>query len=172
MTQNADHLAAAAGEFEPQRQNNFSFEATLDDNDKELLVLSLSAGALPTESNDEIEISYQNQKRYVAGMFNADGVSFTFRDYADKGTRIAIMRWRKLVHNKKTGATGLAKDYKKEANIIMTAPDGSMERVCILEGTWPQAVTGGTLDMSSADPVMIEVTFRFDKPLWVGIDDI
>jgi len=165
MPQNADHIAAEAGTFEPQRQNNFTVEIPLG-NDKEYISLSCQAIPLPVESNDEVEIQYQNEKRYVAGQATFDATSFTVRDYVDVDTRGAIMRWRHQVYNPATGAIGLASNYKKTVWIVMEGPDGATTRVCKLTGCWPQAVNGGTLDMSASDQVQIEVTLRFDKPIW------
>jgi hypothetical protein len=165
--QASDHIAAEAGTFEPQRQNNWSLEITLDEADKDVIIASLVSSALPPESNDEVEIQYQNEKRYVAGQATFETIPLTLVDYVDVETRNAILRWRLQVYNPETGAIGLAKDYKKRGSIIMTAPDGSTERVCRLVGLWPSAVPNpGTLDMSGSDKVMIEVTLRYDKAVW------
>lgn len=165
--QSADHIAAEAGTFEPQRQNNFSVEIALPGADKDILVMSTQGFPLPNESNDEVEIQYQNEKRYVAGMYNLDTTSLTLRDYVDVDTRGAVMRWRKQVYDPATGKVGLAKDYKKTAYLVLTAPDGTQQRLCKLKGAWPQQVTGGSLEMSSAEQVQIEVTLRFDKVIWL-----
>lgn len=162
----ADHIAAEAGTFEPQRQNNFSIEIALEEADKDLIIMGLQGVPLPNESNDEIEIQYQNEKRYVAGPYTVDSTTLSIRDFVDMDTRGALMRWRKKVYDPATGQMGLAKNYKKTANIIMTAPDGSEERVCKLKGCWPQAVTGGNLSMDAGDQVLVEVTLRFDKVIW------
>lgn len=164
--QAADHLAGEAGTFEPQRQNNFSIEIALGAADKDLIVMGLQAAPLPNESNDEIEIQYQNEKRYVAGQYTVDSTTLTVRDFVDQDTRGAIMRWRKQVYDPATGQVGLAKNYKKRANIVMTAPDGSEQRVCKLIGVWPQAVSGGNLSHDGADNVIIEVTLKVDKVIW------
>lgn len=165
--QAADHIAPEAGSFEPQRQNNFSIEIALGVGaDKDLIIMALSAAPLPNESNDEVEIPYQNEKRYVAGQYSVDATSITVRDFVDADVRGAIMRWRKQVYDPGTGQVGLAKNYKKNANIVMTAPDGTTQRVCKLKGCWPQAVSGGTLEMGGSDQVMMEITIRVDKVLW------
>jgi len=164
--QAADHIAAEAGTFEPQRQNNFSFEVALGSADKDVIVMALQGFALPNESNDPVEVPYQNEKRKVAGQYGVDDMQLTVRDYVDVDVRGAIMRWRKKVYDPQTGKIGLAKDYKKTGWIILTAPDGTSRRVCKCKGCWPQAVNGGSLAMDSADQIQIEVTLSVDKADW------
>ena len=164
--QSADHLAAAAGEFEPQRANNFTVEFPLPGSDKDLIVMSLVSFALPNESNEEVEMPFQNERRWVAGKASVDSATLTVRDFVDKETRKAIMRWRQKVWDKATGKVGLAKNYKLTGYAILHAPDGSAVRIAKLIGAWPQAVTPGTLDYNTNDPVQIEVTLRVDKLIW------
>lgn len=162
----ADHIAAAAGTFEPQRQNNFSFEVSLGASDKDLIVMGLQAFPFPKESNEEVSIPYQNETRYVAGKYAVDAGSLVIVDFVDADTRGAIMRWRKKIFDPQTGNVGLAKDYKKQAYLVATAPDGTRTRACKLIGCWPQAVDGGDLSMDSSDKVSISVTIRYDKVDW------
>jgi hypothetical protein len=165
--QAADHIAAEAGSFEPQRQNNFSVEiAGLSEADRDLIILALETCPLPNESNEEIEIRYQNEVRKVAGQYIVENLTLSVKDFVDKEVRTAIMRWRNLVYNPNTGKIGLASNYKKRARIIMTAPDGSNSRICKCHGCWPQNVVGGNLDMTGSDKVLIEVTITVDKAKW------
>ena len=106
--QNADHIASEKGNFEPQRSNNFTFEVALGQADRDLIELGLQSIPLPNESNDEIEIQFQNEKRYVAGQYTVDSTTLIVRDFVDSDTRGAIMRWRKLVYDALTGNVGFA----------------------------------------------------------------
>jgi hypothetical protein len=164
--QSADHIAATAGTFEPQRQNNFSVEFAIGASDKDIIVMSHQGFPLPKESNEEVTIPYQNETRYVAGKYAVDAGTLVLTDYVDVDTRGAIMRWRKMVYDPATGIVGLAKDYKKTGYIVMTAPDGTRTRVCKLKGSWPQAVDGGELTMDASDKVTMSVTIRYDKVSW------
>lgn len=164
--QSADHIAGSAGAFEPQRQNNFTVEIPLGGADKDVIVMSCQSIALPTESNDEVEIQFQNERRYVAGQYLVESVPFIVRDYVDQDTRDAVLRWRQLVRDRASGNIGLAKDYKKNALIVMSGPDGSSERICTLIGCWPQSVNFGQLDYAGSEQVMIELTLRFDDCDW------
>ena len=167
--QSADHIAAQNGSFEPQRSNNFSVEFPLGGSDKEIIILGLQSIPLPNEQNEEIEIPYQNERRYIASRYMVDEASMSIRDAVDVDTRGALLRWRKQVFDPTTGNVGLAKDYKKTGYIKMTAPDGTSERLCTLIGAWPKSLNGGNLDMESSDKVVMEVSIRYDKAIWEGI---
>ena len=159
-----DFLAAQKGAYEPQRKYNFLLEVGLDfPSDAELLQLSLGDGALPQESNDEIELPWVNEYRYVAGKTRFQQSTWRFKDYVDKNTASVISRWRQTVYDPERGSVGLARNYKRIGSVRMFAPDGSSERVWEYKGLWPQSVNYGDLSMGDNDIVMIEVTFRYDK---------
>jgi hypothetical protein len=67
--QSADHLAAQAGTFEPQRQNNFSIEIALDNADKDLIIMGLEGFSLPAVTNEQIVLNNQNEQRKVAAWY-------------------------------------------------------------------------------------------------------
>jgi hypothetical protein len=163
----ARHVANMQGDFVPQHQNNWMIEiAGLDGDAKDLIVLSLVSFQLPTDRNEEVAIPYGNETRYVAGKATYDTVSLTVNDYVDRKVRKALLDWRKQVYDSETGLVGLPKDYKKTAEIILMASNGTSKRTCRLIGVWPQEVMGGQLDMNSADLVKVEARLRFDRTVW------
>lgn len=83
----------------------------------------------------------------------------------DIGIAAAIIRWRRQVYNPETGSIGLARDYKKNADLTLIAPDQSQVRIWKFVGMWPQAVKYGTYDMTTSDKVNVEVTLRYDKAI-------
>ncbi len=162
----ARHIAGEAGSFVPQHTDNWSIEIAGIGDDQDLLVLSISAGALPSESSDEIEVPHGNTSVFYAGKGRVETIPLTVKDWVDRKVRKALVDWRRQVINFKTGAVGLPTDYKKTADMILFASDGTLERKCKLFGLWPQAMVGGTLDMAGSDQVLIEMTLRYDWPEW------
>jgi len=162
----AQQIAASGGAFEPQRQANWFIQIvglTGGAAAEDILAFSLESGFLPNESNEEIEIQYANERRYVAGKALFETGSLVVKDFVDKGTADTVVKWRKTVYDQATGKVGLAKEYKKNASIVLFGPEGSFKREWRLEGVWPQAVNYGTLDMTANDKVTIEITLRYDK---------
>ena len=158
-------LASQEGGFEPQRQNHWLITFLgLPFPGKETLELALKTGFLPNESNEEVEIPYMNTKVFVAGKYNVDAGSISFVDYVDMNTANIIKMWRKLIYDPSTGRMGYARSYKKTAKVQLYAPDMMLVREWTLKGIWPQTANFGTLDYSSSDVVLVECTFRYDRP--------
>ena len=166
--QDARHLANQNGDFTPQHQNQWLLEiAGLPGaDDRDLIFLSLMNFELPKESSVEHELRYGNEVRYVAGQNEYEAIPLIVRDYVDRAVRAAMIAWRRLVYDPATGNVGLPKNYKKTANIVLSASDGSFLRSCRLIGAWPQSLNAGTLSMESADPVQIESNLRYDRIEW------
>jgi hypothetical protein len=163
---NANFLAPSKGFFEPQRTYNWALEIALDDaGDQQLIVQGLETFDGVSESNDEIELQYANEKRYVAGQATYEAAPLVLKDMVNIGIAAAIVRWRRQVYNPETGSIGLASVYKKNADLTITAPDQSAVRIWKFVGMWPQAVKYGTYDMTTSDKVTVEVTLRYDKAI-------
>ena len=163
-----DALAQANGLFEPQRQNNWLFTVIDTIPGAELLSgeslhIALETFNLPSITVEEVELNYQNVKRYVSGKATYETTTLAVKDMVDVGIASAFEAWMKLVYDPETDAGGLAKNYKKLCEATLFAPDGSAERIWQFIGCWPQQVNFGSLDMSSSDKVNIEVTLRYDK---------
>lgn len=160
-TLGASHLAGAGWEL--QRTNNFEISIEGIGETERLLTLSVVSGALPSESNEVMEVQYGNSRIKVAGNYSIDSGSLTIRDFIQKDVEKLIEDWRATVYNKDTDGVGFAADYKKQARIIQFAPDGTHERTWKIEGVWPSAVRYGNLDNTSSGLKQIEITLEYDK---------
>lgn len=167
IPQDARHIANQAGDFAPQHQNAFMIEiAGLDGDDKDLIVLSLHNLDMPGESNEIVEIPYGNETRKVAGKAVFEDFPLVVKDWVDRDTRAAVMRWRRQVYDSRTGNVGLPSAYKKRAEIILMASDGTHQRKAVIIGVWPSALNPGSLSNEGADQVLIEMTLTCDRTEW------
>jgi len=164
--QSADHIAGEQGSFEPQRMNNFSVEIPLGDADRDLIEMGLKGFSLPSATNEIITVNYQNETRKVAGQVNVEEGNLALHDFVDADVRGAILRWRQLVYQVRTGNIGYAKDYKKTLNVLLKGPDGQKIRIAKLIGTWPTQDPPADLDMESPDKLLMEVPLSVDKIDW------
>lgn len=160
----AQHLAPSQGFFEPQRQYNWALEIALDDaGDQVVIMQSLESFEAPKVEVEEIELAYANEYRYVAGKARFDESSLVVKDFVDIGTANALQKWFQQVYNASTGSIGLAKDYKKIADLTLVSPDQSTTRIWKLIGIWPRRVEFGDLDMTGSDKVVLTASLRFDR---------
>jgi hypothetical protein len=163
----ADHLAQEAGSFEPQRANNFSIEIPLPGSDKDVVVAALESFKLPRMTNDVVELHNQNEVRFVAGKAKAEDGELVIKDFVDKDALGALLRWRNKVYSSITGKIGLAKDYKLTCSVVLTAPDGTTQRVCKVRGTWPPSDPDYTpLNMTASEKTLLTLSLKCDKTDW------
>lgn len=160
----AEHIAPALGGFEPQRTFNWSLEIALDDAGDQILIMQgLDSFKAPTVSNEEIELNYANESRYVPGKAKYEAIPLVLKDFVDQGVAQAVLKWSYLCYNPETGSIGLARNLKKTADLVLYAPDQSSARFWKLFGCWPQQVEWGELDMNNSENVKITVNLRYDR---------
>lgn len=160
----AQHIAPATGGFEPQRAYDFTIEI-YGLAGGEVLQLALHDAFFPAGNNDQIPIQYFAEERKVAGHIKfADG-QLKFVDYVDENVLGILYEWRKLVHDLETGAQGFASDYKKQASVVLLAPDGSRARVIRMEGVWPSEVNADGLAYSDNDVLKVNINLVFDTAI-------
>lgn len=164
----ANHIAAQAGAFEPQRSNNaLLFIDGLEDygesGGQNYLTLSLDSFAIPRFTNEPIELGFLNQNRKVAGQQTFETMEVSYRDFVDVPTADILLAWKNEVCDPFTGLVGLAANYKKSARIELYGPDGSVSRKYVVEGIWPTTIDNGQIDMNGSDKLLIAVSFCIDK---------
>ena len=165
----ASHIAAAQGGYEPQRPNNFMVELEPPGGNQEVIEFSVFSCPFPVDATEVMRIPYINEERKVAGKTTmaGDGMELVLVDYVDKQVLQTMRRWRQMVFDPHTGRTGLAKDYKIDADLLLFGPEGSTERRWKLLGVWPSAMNTGEGSMERAtDANKITVTLQVDL-IWL-----
>jgi hypothetical protein len=154
----------AKGLFEPQRKNNWIIQFHLPDarGVRDIQVAAQTV-TLPQQEIAEVELDGLNYSTKVAGKVKFANIDFEFKDYLDTQATNAMLAWHYMVANPATGVVGLAKQYKKDADIILFAPNGSMERRWKLQGCWLPKFDPGALDRGSGDKNMCKGTVCYDR---------
>jgi len=175
----ATALANMNGNFSPQHVNNWSVEIhglssrasgpILNGSDS--LTFSLARGFLPTIGADDVEIPFGNESVHVAGRVRYEGGTLEIRDYVDVDIQGVLADWYSVVYGGIRGvwgAVGVPKAYKRNADLLLAAPDGSSGRQWSLEGLWPVQMNFGNLDMASSEQVLVAVSMRYDRAQYMG----
>jgi hypothetical protein len=170
----ANHIAAAAGGYEPQRTNNYTISLTPKGvgADRGVLRLSVRAFPLPKEETGIIEIEYGNEIRKVAGRTTFADLSVTFHDYVDQNVLHQLVQWRRVVYNPNDGTVGLARDYKTNGTVIMFAPNGLLERKWDIKGVWPSKLDPGDLTYENAEKKLITMELVIDRAIEANLQAV
>jgi len=159
----AAHIAAQQGSFEPQRGNNALVRFDIDP--EGLLVFAVSTFPLPKLHNEPLELQYLNETRKFAGAHTVDDMDFTFTDYIDNPVALKLLSWYQRVFDLYNGKIGLARNYKSRGDLTLYGPNGEFDRRWELIGCWPSSFDAGDIDMSSGEPVKINMTITIDKAI-------
>jgi hypothetical protein len=160
----AQHIAASQGYYSPQLKANWSLEIALDDVGDQMIVLySLESLSPLIETSEPIELNYANEVRYVAGRTRYQEMELRVKDFVDIGTANALEKWRRLVYNPENGSVGLPRDYKKNADLTISASNGSVVKIYKLVGVWPMTYNHGEFNMSANEAIFITCTLKYDR---------
>lgn len=158
----ADHIAAQAGGFEPQRLNHYSIRFSgLGQSD--IIEQSLLNFTPPHREVSKVTIPYANEERHVAGKVTTTDMNLVIVDYTDKDTWKDFNDWLNLVHDPRTGAIGMASQYKKEGTISYYGPNGENRRTWKAIGCWPMSVQPAQFGMDNAEKNELTVPLACDK---------
>lgn len=146
-------------EYEPLRQNRW----VLGIDRKDLDAFTLRSAARPQESQGEVVIDYINEKRYLSGKPEPQTIQLVLNDAIDPQQSLKVVEWLNLINERASGRAGYAKNYQKTLYIKMLDPAGAVVQTWELKRSWIQNVDYGTLDYTSAEPVQITLTIRYDK---------
>ena len=160
----ADLLMKMPIPYEPKKQNRFilRFPSPLGIN--EWYVVSTSR---PSVKITSVPIPFLNTETYVAGRFTWDSIKVKFRYPIGPSAAQALMEWVRLCAESVTGRMGYAVGYKRPVDLEMLDPTGVVVEKWILEGTWLQDVSFGSLGYDSDKLVEIDATLRMDRCILV-----
>lgn len=174
----AYHLANNKELYEPQRKNNFELQVTgLDNlaniyntefdnkvitNASEVIRVSLAKGFVPSFAQQPIKIGYGNNDIKFAGKPEWNDGDITLNDYIGAQTKEVLLAWQRLSYNPRTQKVGRAKDYKKTAYVVETAPDGEIVRTWRVEGCWIKDLKFDEYSMDDSGKQQMTASISYD----------
>ena len=145
--------------FEPKRKNRWVF--AIEGIDQFLM----KTAARPTIATDEVEIPFMNSTRYLAGKTKFDAITVTLYDPIAPSAAQECMEWIRTHFESVSGRSGYADFYKRDIEIKLLDPVGTVIENWSGKGCWLTNVTYGDLAYDSADPTEISLSIRADN--WV-----
>ena len=159
MAETLDTRDMLANTFEPQRK--FRWLLAIDGID----AYTLKTAARPQMTFEDTTIDWMNAKRFLAGKGTWNPIEITLHDPIAPSASVKVFNWVRLVYESATGRMGYASYYKKDVQLKMLDPQGSVIGLWDIQGAWPMDIKMGELDYASSDPVEISFTMRFDNAI-------
>ena len=143
--------------FEPKRKFRWVFAIEGID------AFLMKTAARPTINTEEVEISYMNHTRYVAGKTKFDAISLTLHDPIAPSGAQQVMEWVRTHFESVSGTRGYADFYKRDCQLKLLDPVGTVVELWDIKGAFLTAASFGDLDYGASDPAEISLTVRFDN---------
>ena len=143
--------------FEPKRKFRWIFAIEGID------AFLMKSAARPNFTIGEQEIQFINSRRYLAGKMSFDTLSVTIYDPIAPSGAQQVMEWIRTHSETVSGRAGYADFYKRDCQIKMLDPVGTVVELWDLKGCWLTAAQYGDLDYTAEDPTEIALTIRFDN---------
>ena len=158
-----DAFLKKAYSWEPKRAHQFIME--INDAAGSIPAYLIKASAKPSMTNNEIALDHINVQHYVKGRTVWNTIGITLYDAIIPSAAQAVMEWVRLHHESVTGRDGYKTMYSKNINLKQLSPLGEVVENWTLYHAFITETNFGSLDWSSEDVVMIEMTLRYDWAL-------
>ena len=143
--------------FEPKRKFRWVFAIEGIDS------FLMKTAARPTISTAEQEINFINSKRYIAGKTTFGTISVTLHDPIAPSGAQQVMEWIRTHFESVSGRSGYADFYKRDCQLKMLDPVGTVVELWDLKGCFITEANFGDLDYGTEDPSDISLVLRFDN---------
>jgi len=143
--------------FEPKRKFRWVFAIEGIDS------FLMKTAARPTINTAEQEINFINSKRYIAGKTTFDTIHVTIHEAIAPSGAQQVMEWVRTHFESVSGRAGYADFYKRDCQLKMLDPVGTVVELWDLKGCFITAASFGDLDYGTEDPAEIQLTLRFDN---------
>lgn len=123
----------------------------------------VSAAARPKYTQGEVEIKYINSRRYLAGLTVFETIAVKLHDPIAPSGAQQVMEWLRLHYESVSGRAGYADFYKRDVQLKLLDPIGTLIECWDFSGCWIKDANFGDLEYGSDDIVGVELTLRFDN---------
>jgi len=124
----------------------------------------MKSAARPTFTTDPIEIPYINSTRYVAGKTKFGQISVALYDPIAPSGAQQVMEWIRTHFESVSGRSGYADFYKRDCQIKMLDPIGTVVELWDIKGAFITESSFGELSYEDGGALAeISLTLQFDN---------
>jgi hypothetical protein len=117
----------------------------------------------PKIATEEFEIPWINATRYVTGKTKFQEMAVTLMDPIAPSGAQQVMEWVRLAYESVSGRAGYADFYKRDVQLKLLDPVGTVVELWDIKGAWVKNAEFGGLDYGSNDAATINLTLRYDN---------
>ena len=143
--------------FEPKRKNRWVFAIEGID------AFLMKSAARPSVTIGETTISYINSTRYMAGKATFGDLQVTIYDPIAPSGAQQVMEWIRTHYESVSGRAGYADFYKRDCQLKMLDPVGTVIELWDIKGAHLSSVTFGDLGYDGDEATEISMTLKFDN---------
>lgn len=143
--------------FEPKRK--FRWILQIEGIDAFLL----KTAARPTFTTEETMIAWNNATRYLAGRTVFEPMELVLWDPIAPSGAQQVMEWIRVHYESVSGRSGYADFYKRDIQLKMLDPVGTVVELWDIKGSWIVSSNYGDLDFTNSDPADITLSIRYDN---------
>ena len=123
----------------------------------------MKSAARPTVQIQETELKYINSTRYMAGRSTFGDLSVTIYDPIAPSGAQQVMEWIRTHYESVSGRAGYADFYKRDCQLKMLDPVGTVIELWDIKGAHLTNVSFGDVSYDDDAPTEISMTLRFDN---------
>ena len=159
MAETLNVVDMLSSKFEPKRKFRWVFLIEGID------AFLLKTASRPSYTTEEVEIPWINTTRYVAGKTKFNTIELTLHDPIAPSGAQQVMEWIRLHYESVSGRSGYADFYKRDCQIKLLDPIGTVVELWDGKGSWIVEANFNDLNYEVSDNAEINLTLRADN--WV-----
>jgi hypothetical protein len=156
MTEVLDVTSMLPNQFQPKNSNQWILMIEGID------AFIVKTAARPKMKTEEVAIPWMNATRYVAGKTTFDPMSITLYDPIAPSAAQQVMEWVRLCYEVVSGRAGYADFYKRDIQLKLCDPIGSIVELFDIKGAFITEADFGELSYEDQKPIEIKCTIRYD----------
>lgn len=157
MAETIDVAGMLPNKFEPKRKNRWVLMIEGVD------AFLMKTAARPTYTTEEVEMPFINSRRYLAGLTKFNEMACTLYDPIAPSGAQQIMEWIRLHFESVSGRSGYADFYKRDVQLKLLDPVGTVIELWDIKGCWIKEANFGELTYEDGGIQEIALTLRFDN---------
>lgn len=123
----------------------------------------LKTAKRPSYTTEEVTLNWINSTRYLAGKTTFEAMDITLIDAIAPSGAQQVMEWIRLHFESVSGRAGYADFYKRDIQIKMLDPVGTVVQLWDIKGAFLTKADFGELTYEGSDVCEIALSIRFDN---------